>query len=435
MPPTPNPSKKTLAPTHYPTESPTESTTDSPTDSPTKPPALSPTLPPTLGDTAIVSVGLSLTGAAGAPSSGDKASLKTQVAAATGLAESDLRNFAVTSAVSRRRLLATYTWTVTFEAVASLTAVGGADVSALSASIAADLTAPAFASAVATALSVTVDASSVSAAVATRAVPAPTPMPVATAPAAMDTSAPEKKEGDDSGAAAAANMAIIGVLALLVLGIVGVLAANHGAAGERAPEAETRMDGDEGPFTREAFYEVYGGYIEWNAAGVDILNGDVIFNGDVTSDDNKADHGTSSREVELKAFMSAGAPPNPLSSSMASSELAAEREQRLGAADLSSLSWQDLGGLEADLQAKVVGLNGALGRVASECAGRERLAERALEREREEKTCVVCMNAFKTTLLLPCRHLCLCSTCALRPDIKECPICRTYIAGTMEVIS
>ena len=34
-------------------------------------------------------------------------------------------------------------------------------------------------------------------------------------------------------------------------------------------EEETRMDGDEGPFTKAEFFDVYGGYDEWNAAAPD----------------------------------------------------------------------------------------------------------------------------------------------------------------------
>ena len=40
--------------------------------------------------------------------------------------------------------------------------------------------------------------------------------------------------------------------------------------------------------------------------------------------------------------------------------------------------------------------------------------------------CVICMTDPRDTLLLPCRHLCLCSGCAgnLRYQSSNCPICR-----------
>ncbi|XP_028845517.1 putative E3 ubiquitin-protein ligase MGRN1 isoform X3 [Denticeps clupeoides] len=40
--------------------------------------------------------------------------------------------------------------------------------------------------------------------------------------------------------------------------------------------------------------------------------------------------------------------------------------------------------------------------------------------------CVVCLADLRDTLILPCRHLCLCSVCAdtLRYQANSCPICR-----------
>ena len=40
--------------------------------------------------------------------------------------------------------------------------------------------------------------------------------------------------------------------------------------------------------------------------------------------------------------------------------------------------------------------------------------------------CVVCLSDVRDTLILPCRHLCLCHTCAdtLRYQANNCPICR-----------
>ena len=40
--------------------------------------------------------------------------------------------------------------------------------------------------------------------------------------------------------------------------------------------------------------------------------------------------------------------------------------------------------------------------------------------------CVVCMVDLRDTIILPCRHLCLCYACAdsLRYQANNCPICR-----------
>lgn len=45
--------------------------------------------------------------------------------------------------------------------------------------------------------------------------------------------------------------------------------------------------------------------------------------------------------------------------------------------------------------------------------------------------CVVCLSDVRDTLILPCRHLCLCNTCAdtLRYQANNCPICRLRKGG------
>eukprot|EP00756_Hemistasia_phaeocysticola_P048873 Hpha_TRINITY_DN23286_c0_g1::TRINITY_DN23286_c0_g1_i1::g.30289::m.30289 len=45
--------------------------------------------------------------------------------------------------------------------------------------------------------------------------------------------------------------------------------------------------------------------------------------------------------------------------------------------------------------------------------------------------CCVCLGAPKDTLLLPCRHLCLCSGCA--EQCSFCPLCRTNVTQRMQV--
>jgi hypothetical protein len=47
--------------------------------------------------------------------------------------------------------------------------------------------------------------------------------------------------------------------------------------------------------------------------------------------------------------------------------------------------------------------------------------------------CVVCLDAEKNTVLLPCRHLCLCSTCAQIPELVQCPLCRSPVESRLEV--
>ena len=43
------------------------------------------------------------------------------------------------------------------------------------------------------------------------------------------------------------------------------------------------------------------------------------------------------------------------------------------------------------------------------------------------RDCVICMTEPRNTTVLPCRHMCLCNSCAevLRHQSNKCPICRS----------
>ena len=56
--------------------------------------------------------------------------------------------------------------------------------------------------------------------------------------------------------------------------------------------------------------------------------------------------------------------------------------------------------------------------------------------EDQERLCVVCEDGKKEIMLLPCKHMCLCKSCAskcLMKQITECPMCRTKIEDNIEV--
>nr|XP_034334885.1 death-associated inhibitor of apoptosis 2-like [Crassostrea gigas] len=48
---------------------------------------------------------------------------------------------------------------------------------------------------------------------------------------------------------------------------------------------------------------------------------------------------------------------------------------------------------------------------------------------REQKTCKICLDAEVGVVFLPCGHLCCCVMCA--PAVRQCPICRAEIRGTV----
>ena len=49
----------------------------------------------------------------------------------------------------------------------------------------------------------------------------------------------------------------------------------------------------------------------------------------------------------------------------------------------------------------------------------------------DELLCVICLDARRTMLLLPCRHLCLCAGCAKK--CRSCPLCRMGVEKVVEV--
>lgn len=51
------------------------------------------------------------------------------------------------------------------------------------------------------------------------------------------------------------------------------------------------------------------------------------------------------------------------------------------------------------------------------------------------KECVICLTVERDTIVLPCRHLCLCAECAesLRSRVDKCPICRESCQGLLQV--
>jgi hypothetical protein len=54
----------------------------------------------------------------------------------------------------------------------------------------------------------------------------------------------------------------------------------------------------------------------------------------------------------------------------------------------------------------------------------------------EETMCVVCFDAPKDYLVLPCKHLCVCGECAeqlTKTRTPMCPVCRGPIRETMKV--
>ncbi|CDW73216.1 zinc finger ring-type [Stylonychia lemnae] len=52
-----------------------------------------------------------------------------------------------------------------------------------------------------------------------------------------------------------------------------------------------------------------------------------------------------------------------------------------------------------------------------------------------QKECVICYTTTKDTVVLPCRHMCLCIQCSqiVRMQTNKCPICRTQVSSFMQI--
>lgn len=53
----------------------------------------------------------------------------------------------------------------------------------------------------------------------------------------------------------------------------------------------------------------------------------------------------------------------------------------------------------------------------------------------DDRYCVICQERYKCILILPCKHVCICSECnlLLRGYNRQCPMCRSNINKTMKV--
>jgi hypothetical protein len=51
----------------------------------------------------------------------------------------------------------------------------------------------------------------------------------------------------------------------------------------------------------------------------------------------------------------------------------------------------------------------------------------------DQRLCVACMAEPKDTIVLPCRHLCVCSSCFDQLTNERCPVCRTLFTSYLRI--
>ncbi len=76
-------------------------------------------------------------------------------------------------------------------------------------------------------------------------------------------------------------------------------------------------------------------------------------------------------------------------------------------------------------------MKGTLGRLEDHKS--ELIAKQLSKTQDEHKMCVVCQDAEKSVLLLPCRHVCVCKGCARNEQLDTCPLCRETIVDRINV--
>ena len=69
---------------------------------------------------------------------------------------------------------------------------------------------------------------------------------------------------------------------------------------------------------------------------------------------------------------------------------------------------------------------------AHEAVARARAAEAATSAAEDRLLCVVCQDAERGVLLVPCGHCVLCAGCA--PACAQCPICRAGVGERKAVV-
>ena len=88
---------------------------------------------------------------------------------------------------------------------------------------------------------------------------------------------------------------------------------------------------------------------------------------------------------------------------------------------------QELASISAELRELAASNNNKTANAAPGSPQSDLESENA--RLKEQRTCKICMDNEVGVVFLPCGHLCSCVLCA--PSLKDCPVCRTNIQGTV----
>merc|ERR1719397_1281143 len=133
-------------------------------------------------------------------------------------------------------------------------------------------------------------------------------------------------------------------------------------------------------------------------------------------------------------------PRSPVTSTTTSSSSAApQAAPALGSSATTSSSTsnsqqeQELASISAELRELAASSNNKNANTTSPTSSAPNSPKDDLESEnarlKEQRTCKICMDGEVGVVFLPCGHLCSCVLCA--PSLRDCPVCRTNIQGTV----
>ena len=130
---------------------------------------------------------------------------------------------------------------------------------------------------------------------------------------------------------------------------------------------------------------------------------------------------TSTATSSLTPVTSTAAPPAPGSSSTISSSSSSSQQE------------QELASISAELRELAASSNNKNANTTTPTTSAPGSPKDDLESEnarlKEQRTCKICMDGEVGVVFLPCGHLCSCVLCA--PSLRDCPVCRTNIQGTV----
>jgi len=130
---------------------------------------------------------------------------------------------------------------------------------------------------------------------------------------------------------------------------------------------------------------------------------------------------TSTATSSLTPATPTAAPPAPGSSSAISSSTSSSQQE------------QELASISAELRELAASSKDKNANTTSPTTSAPGSPKDDLESEnarlKEQRTCKICMDGEVGVVFLPCGHLCSCVLCA--PSLRDCPVCRTNIQGTV----